>query len=539
MPPNNRPWHRSGTIGAACAAIPFGAFAVIIACEAEHRGETIMTGKKDGLSKRAQLKGGQPEDQRSRINRRTVLAGASALGAFSIVPRSALAQRQADTTAASLPARGEFVVRGAHVLSMDPQIGDLASGDVHVRDGTIVAVAASVNAPGAEVIDGRDMLCMPGFVETHWHLWTSCLRPVIRGDDAKLSYFPVTSRLGPHFTAEDTYRSVKHGLSEAIHAGVTTVHNWAHNIQSPEHADAELRAMRDMGIRGRFSYGTPQSGSNEKPMDAADLARVQKEWMPGHPLLSLGISSRNVGKDPNPMRGQLSPDMARRDWGAARDLKVPITLHTSGPSPVNLLDSLDLLGPDVQLVHPLLTTAEERVKLREKGTSYSMSPVGEARRPASAGVIQLAELIESGCKISMSIDHTTTYSCDCFGCMRMLYTLHRHRVGDRVPLTSKRLVQLATMDGAHDMGVADKVGSLTPGKRADLILIRTTDPNMSPMGDPYEALVSLAAPSNIDTVVIDGRLMKRKGAFTFFDQQQVARDSAQSEQALRARAKWP
>ncbi len=503
-----------------------------------------MPRKRDGKGKGGKGKAPPRKTDAGRLSRRDVLAGASALGAFSIVPRSAVAQgaaqqRQADRPASALPARGEFVVRGAHVLSMDPQIGDLASGDVHVRDGAIIAVAASVNAPGAEIIEGAGTICMPGFVETHWHLWTSCLRPIIRADDAKLSYFPVTSRLGPHYTPEDAYRSVRHGLSEAISAGVTTVHNWAHNIQSPEHADAEMRAMRDMGIRGRFSYGTPQGGSNEKPMDAADLARVQKEWLPGHPMLSLGISSRNVGKDPNPMRGQLSPDMARRDWGAARDLKVSITLHTSGPSPVNLLDGLGLLGPDVQLVHPLLTTAEERAKLKEKGTSYSMSPVGEARRPASAGVIQLAELMESGCKISMSIDHTTTYSCDCFGCMRMLYTLHRHRVGDRVRLTSKRLVELATMDGAHDMGVADRVGSLTPGKRADIILVRTTDPNMSPMGDPYEALVALAHPANVDTVVIDGRVMKRKGAFTFFDQQQIARDSLQSAQAISARAKWP
>src|SRR5687767_11219473 len=114
--------------------------------------------------------------KRNRMTRRTVLAASAALSAASMVPRAAAAQTggQAGT---ALPARGEFVVRGAHVLTMDSALGDLPSGDVHVRDGAIVAVAASVPAPGAEVIDGKGMICMPGFIDTHWHLWTSQLRP--------------------------------------------------------------------------------------------------------------------------------------------------------------------------------------------------------------------------------------------------------------------------------------------------------------------------------------------------------------------------
>jgi cytosine/adenosine deaminase-related metal-dependent hydrolase len=470
------------------------------------------------------------------IDRRTLLTATTALTAASLLPRRTHAQ--AGRPAASLPVRGEFVVRGAQVLSMDPAVGDFARGDVHVRDGAIAAVAASVPAPGAEVIDGAGMICMPGFVDTHWHLWTSCLRPLVSNDDSRRTYFPVTSRLGPHYTAEDSYRAVRHGLAEAISAGVTTVHNWAHNVRSPGHADAELRAMRDAGIRGRFAYGPPQGLPNDQPMDLADLARVKRE-LAGDGLLSLGICSRNVGRDPNPMRGNITMEMAKKEWGGARELGLPITLHTSGPSPVALLEEHGLLGGDLQLVHPLLTTAEERGMLKARGTSYSMSPIGESRRPASAGVIQLAELMESGVKISMSIDHTTTYSCDCFGCMRMLYSLHQHRVGSRVRLTTRRLVELATIDGAKDLGIAEKTGSLTPGKRADLILVRTTDVNMSPVGDPYDALVALAHPGNVDTVVVDGRILRRKSAFTALDFAQVVRESAETAQALRQKAGWP
>jgi cytosine/adenosine deaminase-related metal-dependent hydrolase len=441
--------------------------------------------------------------------------------------------------AVSLPARGELVVRGAIVLTMDPALGELPSGDVHVRAGAVVAVGAGVAAPGAEVIDGRGTICMPGFVETHWHLWTSVCRPIVRNDDTRYGYFPVTSRLGPHFTPQDSYRSVRLGLAEALSAGVTTVHNWAHNVRSPAHADAELAAMRDTGIRGRFAYGTPQGEPNDKPMDIGDLARVKREWLPNDGMLTLGICSRNVGNDPNPMRGTVTTEMAKKEWGAARDLALPITLHTSGPSPVKLLNDAGLLGPDVQLVHPLLTTAQERVILKERGTSYSMSPVGESRRPASAGVIQLGELMEAGVKISMSIDHTTTYNCDCFVCMRMLYSLHQHRIGNRIKLTTRRLVELATIDGARDLGIADKVGSLAPGKRADLILVRTTDVNMAPVGDPFDALVALAQPANVDTVVVDGRILRRNGRYAALDHAQVVRDAMQSAADLRGRANWP
>lgn len=472
-------------------------------------------------------------------NRRNVLAASTALAAANLLPSRAEAQTVADRPAAALPARGDFVVRGAHVLTMDPNLGDLPRGDVHVRNGEIVAVAPSVPAPGAEVFDGNGMICMPGFVDTHWHLWTSAFRPVVRNDDPARGYFPVTSRLGPHMTPQDSYRAVRLGLAEALSAGVTSTQNWAHNVISPAHADAELAAMRDAGIRGRFAYGTPAGSPNEQPMDLADLARAKRDWQGHDGRLALGICSRNVGNDPNPLRGTVTTDMARKEWTGARELGLPITLHTSGPRVTKLLDDAQLLKPDVQLVHPLNTTAEDRATLAARGVTYSMSPTGEARRPASAGVIQLGELLDAGVKVSMSIDHTTTYNCDCFVCMRMLYTLHLHRLGDKPKLSTRRLVQLATIDGARDLGIADKAGSLIPGKRADLILVRTTDLNMSPVGDPYDALVALAQPVNVDTVVVDGRVLRRKGQFTALDFAQVAREAADTAKTLQEKAKWP
>ncbi|MDB5600902.1 MAG: cytosine deaminase [Xanthobacteraceae bacterium] len=103
----------------------------------------------------------------------------------------------------------------------------------------------------------------------------------------------------------------------------------------------------------------------------------------------------------------------------------------------------------------------------------------------------------------------------------------------------KRLVQLATLDGAVDLGIADRTGSLTPGKRADLILVRTTDINMTPIGNSYEALVSLAQPANVDTVIVDGRVLRQAGKFTALDHAKVVRDAQEAAATLRSKANWP
>jgi 5-methylthioadenosine/S-adenosylhomocysteine deaminase len=482
---------------------------------------------------------------RSRMSRRTMLKGATALGTLVAASGELLAQQAVSRSAAGpgapLLPRREFVIRGATVLTMDPNIGDFGTGDVHVRDGAIVAVGPRIDLTNVQIMEGLGMICMPGFVDTHWHLWTSLFRPFVRADVNELGYFPVSNRLGQLFMPEDSYRSVMLGIAEALSAGVTTVHNWAHNIRSPDHADAELSAMRDAGIRGRFAYGPAQGMPDDQPMDMAGLARVKRDWMPGDGLLTLGICSRNIGAMSigGATRGTLTIDMAKRDWGAARALGLPITLHTSGPSPINLLEEAGLLGPDVQLVHPLLTTPEERAILKARGVSYAMAPVGEARRPSSVGVIQLGEMLQAGVKVSLSTDHTTNYNCDPFVGMRILFALHQHRIGNKIPLTVKRLVQLATLDGAVDLGIADKTGSLTPGKRADIILVRTTDINMTPVGDPYEAIVSLAQPTNVDTVIVDGRILRQSGKFTSLDHAKVVREAQEAAAALRTKARWP
>jgi 5-methylthioadenosine/S-adenosylhomocysteine deaminase len=483
------------------------------------------------------------------FSRRRMLQSAAAVSVAALAPRAIVAQQAARTAgapSASLPLRGEIVIRGATVLTMDAAVPDLASGDVHVRDGAIVAIAQKLSAPAAQVIDGAGMICIPGFIDTHFHMWNALFRPFVRADVAAVGYFPVTARLGPLMRPEDSYRSVRLAATDAIAAGVTTVHNWSHNTRSAEHADAELTAMRDMGMRGRFAYGTPVGMADDAAMDLAGLARVKKSWMPDKEgLLTLGVCSRNLGaltiggSAAASSRGVLTVEQLKRDWDGARALGLPITMHTSGASPIMELERAALLGPDVQLVHPLLTTAEERAILKARGVSYSTSPQLESRRAAQLGVIQLGELLEAGVKVSLSTDHIASASCDPFSAMRTLFALHSHRIGARVPLTLKRLLQLATIDGAIDLGLAERVGSITPGKRADLVLVRTSDTNMAPAGDPYEAIVSFGLPSNVDTVIIDGRVLRRAGRFTACDHARIVAEAREAAFALRDKAGWP
>src|SRR5712671_1098159 len=455
----------------------------------------------------------------AKLSRRALMRGTAALGAATLMPHRLLAQPAARPGAPALPARGELLIRGATVLTMDPAVPDLATGDVQVRDGAIVAVAPKIEAPSAQVIDGAGMIAIPGFVDTHFHLWNALFRVFIRADVPALGYFPVTARLGPLMAPEDSYRSVRLGAAEALAAGVTTVHNWAHNTRSPEHADAELLAMREIGIRGRFAYGTPVGLPDDAPMDLAGLARVKQAWMPDKEnLLTLGICSRNLG---------------------ALAIGLPITMHTSGASPVTELERAGLLGPDVQLVHPLLNTPEELAILKARGVSYSTSPQLEARRASQLGEIQLGELLGAGVKVSLSTDHMASISCDPFASMRILFALHSHRIGAKVPLTLKRLLQLATIDGAVDLGIAERSGSITPGKRADITLVRTTDVNTAPAGDPYEAIVSFAMPPNVDTVIVDGRVLRRGAKFTALDHGKIVAEAREAALALRDKAKWP
>jgi len=434
----------------------------------------------------------------------------------------------------TLPARGEFVLRGAFVLTMDPAQGDIDGGDVHVRDGEIVAVGRDIPAPGIRAIDARAMIALPGFVDTHWHLWNTALRALVRGDDPQHGYFPVTLKYGPLCEPDDAEHAVRLGLAEAVAAGITTVHDWSHNVRSEAHARAELRALRASGLRARFSCGWGQDLPLTQPMDLALLTRLRDEWDDAEGLLTLGAAVRTPVANP---RGAVPIDVLLRECAAIRALGLPLTMHAR-PGIVALLDQHGLLGPDLQLIHPQGVSADECARLAATRTHFSCSPVIEVHYAQFArGEIQFRELQDAGVAQSLSVDSSAaSANADFFTCMRVLLWSHKQRFGAAVPLPPRRLLALATIDGARDLGLDRLTGSLTPGKRADVILVRTTDVNMAPVRDPAHALVYSAQPSNVDTVIVDGRILLAGGAFTALDRERIVAAADASIRALQARA---
>lgn len=434
---------------------------------------------------------------------------------------------------AALAARGEYVLRGGQVLTMDRGLGDLPAGDVHIRDGAIVAVGASVEAPGAQVIDARDMIVMPGFVDTHWHLWCTSLRMAVRADDPKEGYFPTTIRVGRFLTPQDSYAGVRLGLAEGLLSGITTVHNFSHNTVSPAHADAELQAQADLGVRGRFSYGSVQGLPPDKAMNIDDVARVHKQWTSD--MIGIGANLRTPGVAGT--RGSIPVEMFRSEFDAFRKLGVPMTIHCGPKNLVALMGDNGLLGPDMLMVHPQGMSAAELKMVGDAKSPWSTAPVIEMSYSAVRnGTIQYNELAELGLPLGLSIDASAATNADYFNVMRALMWSDWQRNGAPQRLKPKRVVELATIEGAKTLGLGDKTGSLTPGKRADVITVRKSDINMAPVGDPYYALVFQGQPGNVDTVMVDGRVLARSGKLTGVDVGKTVREAEQSARGIMERA---
>lgn len=440
------------------------------------------------------------------------------------------------TANSSLPAReGELVIQGAYAVTMDPGIGDIAKSRITIKHGEIVAVEPADRPPQAGEIDGSGMIALPGFVDTHWHLWSCALRGIHSYIDADFGYFPLTLRVGPLYSPLDSYRNVRLGLAEAMLTGITTINNWAHNVLSPAHADAEVQAMAESGLRGRFSYGWGQNLSTDVPMNSADLARILEERISANELLSLGVAIRTPVAY---QRGNVSLEILGKDWSAARKLGLPLTIHNRA-GVVSLLENAGLLDSDLLLVHPQAFTKDEIEILAKRKVRISSSPVNEnARGPnGPRGPIQLAALLDAEVNCSISIDEVVTNGkADFFSVMREGIRADWQRAGEHTKFSPRRMLQLATIDGARALGLADRIGSLTPGKRADMILVRADDLNLtSTVDDPSGMLVFSGQPNNVDTVMVDGRVLVAGGRFVHLDKAQIHKDAVQSLADLRAR----
>ena len=437
-----------------------------------------------------------------------------------------------------LPERGEVLIRNAYVMTMDAATGDLADADVHVKQGAIVAVGRNLQAGGAQAIDGRGMIVLPGFVETHWHMWNALLRSM-SGDKREHGYFPTALNLGKAYLPSDMYQGTRLACAEAINGGITFAHDWCHNIRSPEYAEASLRALRESGMRGRFSYGAAQGHPASETINLADLERLHRDWrnQSNDGLLALGLAWRGVSTGAT---GAVAATAYKQDFDTARRLGIPISVHANnrkGSDAIALLAREKFLGKDVQVIHATWVSPEEIRALADNGCPVSLSPYTELR--IGFGFPPTGELLAAGIPVGLSVDTTAlSGNADMFAIMKAIQNIENSRANNEFKLPARRVLELATIEGARSMGVDDRVGSLKPGKRADLVMVNTREVNLGVFSEPAHMLVEAAQPSNVDTVMVDGRILKRGGKLTAIDVEQTVSGASSALAAVRKRAGW-
>jgi 5-methylthioadenosine/S-adenosylhomocysteine deaminase len=415
------------------------------------------------------------------------------------------------------------LIRGGTVLSMDASIGDLPRGDVLLEDDRIVAVEPEISAD-AEVIDATGRIVIPGFVDTHRHTWETAIRGC--APDATLDdYFvEVLDTFAPAYRAQDVHASNVAGSLECLNAGITTLVDWSHINNTPEHADAAVTALQEVGIRAQYAYGSANTSLADYWFDSQiavppdDVRRVRETYFSSDSgLLTMGLATRGAGF--------CQQEVVRNEWGLARDLGIPITVHVAMGrlagrfGMVKQLSDIGLLGPDTTYIHCCHLSDEEWHLVRDSGGTISLAPQVEIQM--GHGWPPVLKALHHGLRPSLSIDVVTTVPGDMFTEMRAAFGAERARVheaayepNEQVPkdvLTARQLLQMATLNGAHVAGLEDRTGSLTPGKQADVVLIDATALNMVPVIDPVAAVVLSADVSNVDTVIVNGVIKKRDG----------------------------
>jgi 5-methylthioadenosine/S-adenosylhomocysteine deaminase len=465
------------------------------------------------------------------MNRRLFMGGLAALAVA-----SAQSARR-DRAPAKLPARGEMVLRNGYVMTMDPQLGDIAGGDVHIRNGEIVAVGKAIKAPGAAVLDGRRMIVLPGLVDTHWHLWNTFLRS-FAGEKPDQGYFPTAAAFGAVMTPEDMYHGARLGAAEALHSGITTIHDFCHNVRSREHAEADIRAVKEAGLRARWSYGWPQGLPDTQISNLADLEGLHRDWanFANEGLISLGFAWRGMFRNT-----MLPREVYRPEFEAARRLGIPISVHLgsaeSAKGQIEAHAKESLLGKDTQIVHALSASPAEIEMLAKAGSPVSVSPGTELRM--GYGITKIGEFLNAGVPLGVSMDNTVLAGdANMFGLLKMVRNIENGKNHDEFKMSARRALELGTIDGARSIGMDARIGSLKPGKRADVIMVATQTLNMGVFTDPAHMLVESAQADNVDTVIVDGRILKRGGKLTAVAVEQVLDDAQASLEGVRKRANW-
>jgi cytosine/adenosine deaminase-related metal-dependent hydrolase len=407
-------------------------------------------------------------------------------------------------------------------------------GDIHIRDGEIIGIGASIAAPAAaERIDMTGMLITPGLVDTHWHMWNSLARGFAM---SRLGPFAKTmAALSKIWTPEASGLSVRLATAEAVKSGITCVHNWSHNTKGTEFAEAELAAMEASGIRGRYSYGYPQALKPDEKMDFAALREFRAAHFPSGSkgLIHLGLCTRGPDRS--------DEQIWQEEWEVARDLAIPITTHIASDRKAGLMGNIakmassGYLGPDVQLVHATHATAEDFAKIAAAKSPVSISPWTELE--VGYGVPPIAGMASANLNIGLSVDNLVLAgNADMFTVMKLAADLAAGQSENQGAVPDDSIFGWATAGGASSLNLGHQVGVLKSGLRADIIAVRMKDLNTVNAMSPAFLLTHAARPENVDFVMIDGQVHKQGGVLTRIDETDLKAEAGEMIDKLRRNA---
>lgn len=423
-----------------------------------------------------------------------------------------------------------MLIKGGTVVTMDPQIGDLDTGDVLVEDGLISAVGTSLEAgPDAEVIDAAGMIVMPGLVNGHIHTWQTALRGV-GGDWTATNYFrAMHAGLATYFRPEDVHIANLVGALNQINNGVTTLIDWHHCNHTPEHSDAAIDGLEQAGVRAVWLHGSakpdPKPGDphySEIPMSRPEVKRIREGRLSGNDgLITMGLAVLG------PQMSVL--DVVLEDFKLAHDFDLVASLHHSGakmyePRAYEIADEKGLLSSNINIVHGNEMTDSDIRLCVDRGVTFVVTAEVEMQMCYTEPLT--GKLRALGAPVGIGTDIESGYAPDMFACTRYTLQVERHfdsmrekaKTSERphpIAVTTREALRWATQDSATMYRVGDRVGALTPGKAADITMLRGTDLNLVSCSNPVHAIVMHANPGNVDTVIIAGQVKKRAGKLLF------------------------
>ncbi|MFI5227067.1 MAG: amidohydrolase family protein [Candidatus Limnocylindrales bacterium] len=425
-----------------------------------------------------------------------------------------------------------ILIRGGHVLSQDPAIGEINGGDVLIEGDKIAQVGRNLSAGDAQVIEAAGDIVIPGFIDSHRHTWETSIR-TCAPDYTLGAYFDgILDKFAPHYRADDVFAANQWGAHEAVNAGITTLVDWSHIMNSADHAHAAIRGLQESGIRSVFAFGFPNTSLQDwwfgpdyagsiKTIDG-DLARtIRKQYFNSDDgLITMALATRGTNF--------CREEVVRYEWELAKELGLNITVHVAmyrfGYTKMQLsrLKELGLLYPNTTYIHSSHLLPEEWDMVRDSGSNVSYAPQIELQM--GHGWAQAVTAMDHNVPIGLSSDVATTASSDQFTQMHAILASERARryevawdanlewnEPETKLITARDVLEMATLGGAKVAGIADRVGSLTPGKKADVVIIDGGAVNVAPVIDPVGAVVCAADISNVETVIIDGVFRKRDG----------------------------